>query len=460
MTRARSLVAGNLTTCAVDMTAWSGRPLGAAPNESSILWNPGTGFWGAGQIIGLTLLAFVIIIADAAVQDDITAGLMADMGLSTDKIYVHGYHRVYPDIFRAAGLSRQSNFRMLEIGFGQGGSCSLWENVFPNAEILWIDFSDDAKERAKCIPGADVICQACTRSKFFFGSQSNTTFLESVVSEQCGSVPCFDLIIDDGGHGYEQQLGSFRTLFASALKPGGSYVVEDIETSYWTNGEQYGDLTHGGRTSSHTPVAVWKSIVDVLNSEFHQLDFLADPRLGHSVEKYIRSVSFAHNMLIARKKEPFEEELDQKIFDKRDYRYRHRVDGWTRGAIDLISVNRDDETIDNNWCTARMLNLRHHSPSKRTNAAIDWHDPDAISMFHEFCNMQSRSTSKLSSDDGPDVVLHQLTGGGLGAMIHGIGITYAFAQEDQRMLVEDTLFFGHDAVGEYFETQHSGCVSP
>ena len=132
--------------------------------------------------VGLTFLAFVTIIADAAVQDDITAGLMAGLGLSTDKIYVHGYHRVYPDIFRAAGLSRQSNFRMLEIGFGQGGSCSLWENLFPNAEILWIDFSDDAKERAECIPGADVMCQACTRSNFFFGSQSNTIRSSSLSS--------------------------------------------------------------------------------------------------------------------------------------------------------------------------------------------------------------------------------------------------------------------------------------
>jgi hypothetical protein len=41
----------------------------------------------------------------------------------------------------------------------------------------------------------------------------------------------FDFIIDDGGHTNEQNFNSFMVLFQKALKPGGQYVIEDLQTS-------------------------------------------------------------------------------------------------------------------------------------------------------------------------------------------------------------------------------------
>jgi hypothetical protein len=73
---------------------------------------------------------------------------------------------------------------MLEIGFGQGHSVALWETLFPNADITWIDYSapPSPAERGRCVPGADVVCAAGERSRFLFGDQANATFLREVVA--------------------------------------------------------------------------------------------------------------------------------------------------------------------------------------------------------------------------------------------------------------------------------------
>jgi len=41
----------------------------------------------------------------------------------------------------------------------------------------------------------------------------------------------FDLIIDDGGHTMDQQITSLKHLW-KAVKPGGYYILEDLQTSY------------------------------------------------------------------------------------------------------------------------------------------------------------------------------------------------------------------------------------
>jgi len=212
----------------------------------------------AALIIAITSLFFPL--ATCSNENQVTFDQMASLGSSSDKTYSHGYHRHYPSLFASQNIDRTSTFRMIEIGFGQGSSVPLWENLFPNADIIWIDYSSDPGDRVHCVPGK-AKCQAGTRSRFYFGSQSNATFLRSVVQEECGTLPCFDIIIDDGGHGYQQQLISFQVLFSTALKPGGMHLIEDIETSYWTYGEQYGDLTIGGRKAQHTPVNVFKRFV-------------------------------------------------------------------------------------------------------------------------------------------------------------------------------------------------------
>jgi hypothetical protein len=41
----------------------------------------------------------------------------------------------------------------------------------------------------------------------------------------------FDLVVDDGSHMWEHQLNLFRYLYAF-VRPGGYYILEDLDTSY------------------------------------------------------------------------------------------------------------------------------------------------------------------------------------------------------------------------------------
>lgn len=59
-----------------------------------------------------------------------------------------------------------------------------------------------------------------------YGSQDDIAFLDSFINR----TKFFDVIIDDGGHTMSQQLTSVFKLLP-IVKPGGFYVIEDLETS-------------------------------------------------------------------------------------------------------------------------------------------------------------------------------------------------------------------------------------
>jgi hypothetical protein len=170
----------------------------------------------------------------------------------TDKTFLHNYHRLYEPLLKRyrsvllpASVHNATQLQMLEIGMKEGASLNLWLSYFKAAKIWSIDIA------------AAPECQPCPMGGAFVfgGSQSDVPFLESVIAKTCGSSAgsssgsagsssggagsddaCLDFIIDDGGHTPFQQLTSLRTLFPTALKAGGVYVIEDIETSYWTKG--------------------------------------------------------------------------------------------------------------------------------------------------------------------------------------------------------------------------------
>ena len=66
----------------------------------------------------------------------------------------------------------------------------------------------------------------------------------------------FDLIIDDGSHVNAHILASFNALFGDYLKPGGFYVIEDLDTAY--------DPEYGGGNIGHpgTSVELVKAMID------------------------------------------------------------------------------------------------------------------------------------------------------------------------------------------------------
>jgi len=135
----------------------------------------------------------------------------------TDK-WTHGYIPFYQKHFVPF---RRKQFNLLEIGIGTvgprggGDSLRMWQEYFPYARIWGLDILDKAAHADK-------------RINILQGSQNDPDFLRSVAT-QIGRI---DIIIDDGSHVNEHVLTSFATLFP-LLAPGGLYVIEDMETSYF-----------------------------------------------------------------------------------------------------------------------------------------------------------------------------------------------------------------------------------
>lgn len=131
----------------------------------------------------------------------------------------HFYTQHYENHF---AKFRFEKIKLIEVGIFKGASIKLWESYFPSAKLSAIDINPD--------------CRAfeSARTQVFIGDQSNTGFLESVISET--GAP--DIIIDDGSHIQTHQLATFEFLFPK-LKTGGIYVIEDLHTSYW---KEYNDI--------------------------------------------------------------------------------------------------------------------------------------------------------------------------------------------------------------------------
>jgi SAM-dependent methyltransferase len=143
----------------------------------------------------------------------------------------------------------------LEIGIERGKSLRMWEEYFPSARISAIDINE------KCLR------YQSERSRVFIGDQADRDFLLQVVDASGGH---FDVIIDDGGHYVDQQLTSFRVLFP-VLRPGGIYVIEDLETSYqeWSGG--------GPPGKTGTTVAFLKELADSVNLPYVYVDNRISP---------------------------------------------------------------------------------------------------------------------------------------------------------------------------------------
>ena len=165
--------------------------------------------------------------------------------------YAHtNFDRIYPQYLE---IYRTKKFRMLEIGLDTGAGTQLWQEYFPCADLFGLEYNTTNSQ-------TDGALQITTIQ----GDQGNMTFLQTDFLKKTNGGH-FDIIIDDGGHHYEQQVTSYKVLFDKALNPGGLYLLEDIETSYWKPGTLLynQNLTRGGYTEPNTLINKFKLLVDV-----------------------------------------------------------------------------------------------------------------------------------------------------------------------------------------------------
>lgn len=123
----------------------------------------------------------------------------------------HNYLDSYAMFFESR---RGEALNVLEIGVLNGASLLMWEEYFPNANIVGMDILDRKQFET-------------TRTKIVMADQSNTEQLKSVMT----GLPRMDIVIDDGSHRSSHMILTFEVLFP-LLASGGLYCIEDILTGY------------------------------------------------------------------------------------------------------------------------------------------------------------------------------------------------------------------------------------
>lgn len=163
---------------------------------------------------------------------------------------------------------RDLEFNLLEIGVYNGGSLKMWEEYFPKANIVAIDIDPSCKKYES------------ERISIHIGDQSDQGFLKSVYKEHKN----FEIIIDDGGHSWKQQIVSFETLFP-LLRLGGIYFIEDLHTSYRPN-SVWSDYEYTG-------VEYLKNLVDAVN--LNGKSFAGYSEIGNQyLNIFERSIDYIH----------------------------------------------------------------------------------------------------------------------------------------------------------------------
>jgi len=211
--------------------------------------------------------------------------LRVGLKYKSDKITHHEYHDIYhmylKDWYDKDGA-------MIEIGVEGGRSMSMWPEVFPNSNIYGMDID------LKCEWFEGERQELTERNKLIQGDQSNEKDLENLCNKVRHENVFF--INDDGSHIPEHQLLTFNRLFP-LLCEGGIYIIEDIEVSYWKNGNLYGYEANYGYKNPKSIIEIFKEVADSVNFEFSK-------QTNGKVMHYdkIGSITFSKNCIIIVKK--------------------------------------------------------------------------------------------------------------------------------------------------------------
>lgn len=204
----------------------------------------------------------------------------------TDKVTHHEYDQYY-DFYLNKLYDEEGS--IIEIGVERGKSIEMWLKVFEKAHVYGLD-----KGMAYNGPRHDI----------FRVDQSVESELQNALQQMNTDRVLF--IIDDGSHIPEHQLLTFNTLFP-VLMDGGVYIIEDIETSYWSKNGLYGYKTRYGYKHRNSLIEIFKSGADIVNSEFIKHKIKTPIKHLNS----IHSITFGRNCII----------INKRPIEKRRYRF-------------------------------------------------------------------------------------------------------------------------------------------
>jgi hypothetical protein len=163
-----------------------------------------------------------------------------------DKVSRHKYYEIYPEIFEKY---KNEDINLFEIGVDEGKSLKVWKEYYPNCNVFGLDIQNEIFNE---------------NVKIFKGDQSNLNDLDNIINQ----IPKCDIIIDDGSHVSEHQLKTFYYLFEHLLNEGGTYVIEDIECSYW----KPSDTIYGYETGYLNIIDYFTKLNHQVNSDYNLLE--------------------------------------------------------------------------------------------------------------------------------------------------------------------------------------------
>lgn len=145
----------------------------------------------------------------------------------------------------------------------------MWRDFFgPQARIIGVDLNPEAKKWES--HGFEI----------FIGSQSDPKFWKSFVA----NVGRVDVVLDDGGHTYEQQIITLEH-FIENINDGGKLIVEDTHTSYMS----------GFGPKSYSFIEYTKKLIDGINARFGKSDYRFPERRIWSIAIFESIVAFSVN---------------------------------------------------------------------------------------------------------------------------------------------------------------------
>lgn len=174
--------------------------------------------------------------------------------------YFHSYDHFF-------NRFRNKEITFVEIGVLDGGSLFMWRDYFGSkARVIGVDLNPKAKKWKD--EGFEI----------FIGNQSDENFWKKF-SKEVGPI---DIVLDDGGHTYEQQIITTECLLG-AIKDGGIIVIEDTHTSYLDG--------FGPKTKSF--INYTKNLIDLINMRFSIFN-------NQDAEKRIWSIEIVESMVAFR----------------------------------------------------------------------------------------------------------------------------------------------------------------
>ena len=238
----------------------------------------------------------------------------------SDKWWRHGYDRFYE---RELGPFRDlKGARILEMGVMGGESLRVWLDYFTApAAVHGLDnfeYGTGGGNPHRSIEYTRAqVCRSrkdrCHLVHIWNMSQSNSTDLRRLARIREG----WDIIIDDASHKPRDQLRSFVFLFPR-LRPGGIYVVEDLQNSYgfpYDQGKPLAKSLQCGKEQSCCPgvpngigtpgdensaVQTFKDLIDVVNRRVAGQPVYTV--LGPDIDEHIVRVSFVEGMVVLEKR--------------------------------------------------------------------------------------------------------------------------------------------------------------